>query len=74
LGRTTCRSCARKWTPAWAAPIGDETELTFTHTILWNEASEKSHTWGWTGALDKLVRHLESAAATADLTSETPEQ
>jgi uncharacterized protein YndB with AHSA1/START domain len=41
-------------------PIGDETELTFTHTFLWNEASEKSHKWGWTGALDKLVRHLET--------------
>jgi uncharacterized protein YndB with AHSA1/START domain len=41
-------------------PIGDETELTFTHTFLSNEASEKSHEWGWTGALDKLVRHLET--------------
>jgi uncharacterized protein YndB with AHSA1/START domain len=41
-------------------PIGDETEVTFTHTHLSNEASEKSHTWGWTGALDKLVRHIET--------------
>jgi uncharacterized protein YndB with AHSA1/START domain len=42
-------------------PVGDGTELTFTHTDLWNEASEKSHTWGWTGALDKLVRYLETS-------------
>jgi uncharacterized protein YndB with AHSA1/START domain len=55
-------------------PIAGGTELTFTHADLCDEASEKSHTSGWTGALHKLVRHLESAAATADLTSETPEQ
>ena len=45
------------------APIGGGTELTFTHADLGSEASEKSHARGWTGALDKLVRHLESAAA-----------
>ena len=55
-------------------PIGDGTELTFTHAALWDETSEKSHAGGWTGALGKLVRHLENAAATTDLTSETPEQ
>jgi uncharacterized protein YndB with AHSA1/START domain len=55
-------------------PIGDGTELTFTHAALWNEASEKSHTGGWTGALHKLVRHVENAATTADLTSETAKQ
>jgi uncharacterized protein YndB with AHSA1/START domain len=49
-------------------PIGDGTELTFTHAALWSEASEKSHAGGWTGALDKLVRHLESAAAMTNLT------
>jgi uncharacterized protein YndB with AHSA1/START domain len=54
-------------------PIGDGTEVTFTHTALWNEASEKSHTSGWSGALTKLVRHLETAAATTDPPSETPE-
>ena len=54
-------------------PIGDGTELTFTHAGLWTEASEKSHAQGWTGALDKLVRHVENAAATTDLTSETTE-
>jgi uncharacterized protein YndB with AHSA1/START domain len=37
------------------APIDGGTELTFTHADLWNEASEHSHTWGWTGALNKLV-------------------
>jgi uncharacterized protein YndB with AHSA1/START domain len=53
-------------------PIGDGTELTFTHAGLWTEASEKSHAQGWAGALDKLVRHLKNAATTTDLTSETP--
>jgi uncharacterized protein YndB with AHSA1/START domain len=42
-------------------PIADGTELTFTHAALQNEASEKSHAHGWSGALDKLVRHLEDA-------------
>lgn len=54
-------------------PTVDGTELTFTHAGLWSEASERSHAGGWTGALDKLVRRLENAAATTDLTSETPE-
>jgi uncharacterized protein YndB with AHSA1/START domain len=45
------------------APIANGTELTFTHADLCDEASENSHTHGWTGALNKLVRHL---------TSETP--
>jgi uncharacterized protein YndB with AHSA1/START domain len=52
------------------APLADGTELTFTHAGLWSEASEKSHAGGWTGALDKLVRHLENAAATTNLTGE----
>jgi uncharacterized protein YndB with AHSA1/START domain len=47
-------------------PIEDGTELTFTHAGLWNEASDQSHAGGWAGALDKLVRHLENAAATTD--------
>jgi uncharacterized protein YndB with AHSA1/START domain len=55
-------------------PIGNGTELTFTHAALSNEASAKSHTWGWTGALHKLVRLVENPTATTDLTSETPEQ
>ena len=41
-------------------PIGDGTELTFTHAALWDEASEKSHTGGWNGALNKLVREVEA--------------
>ncbi|MGD0524329.1 MAG: SRPBCC domain-containing protein [Polyangiaceae bacterium] len=40
------------------APIAEGTELTFTHEGLWSEASAKSHTLGWTGALDKLVRRM----------------
>jgi uncharacterized protein YndB with AHSA1/START domain len=42
-------------------PIGDGTELTFTHAVLASEASEKSHAKGWAGAFDKLVRYLEKA-------------
>jgi uncharacterized protein YndB with AHSA1/START domain len=41
------------------ASIDGGTELTFTQEGLSTEASEKSYTWGWTGALDKLVRNLE---------------
>ena len=52
------------------APIADGTELTFTHADLSSEASEKSHAQGWTGAFDKLVRHLENAAANTNLTRE----
>jgi uncharacterized protein YndB with AHSA1/START domain len=53
-------------------PLGDGTELTFTHACLSSEASERSHAQGWTGAFDKLVRHLENATATTDLTREQP--
>ena len=42
-------------------PIEGGTEVTFTHAALWDEASAQSHTWGWTGALNKLVRNLEKA-------------
>jgi uncharacterized protein YndB with AHSA1/START domain len=41
------------------APIAIGTLLTFTHAGLSSDVSEKSHTWGWTGSLDKLVRNLE---------------
>lgn len=34
------------------------TEITFTHARLRTEASRASHERGWTGALDKLVRHF----------------
>jgi uncharacterized protein YndB with AHSA1/START domain len=43
-------------------PIEGGTEITFTHAALWDEASTKSHTRGWTGALGKLVRYVEDAA------------
>lgn len=39
-------------------PIEGGTELTFTHADLRNAASRTSHEWGWTGALDKLVRRF----------------
>ena len=40
-------------------PIEGGTELTFTHAALWDEESAQKHTEGWTGALVKLVRHVE---------------
>jgi uncharacterized protein YndB with AHSA1/START domain len=46
-------------------PIADGTELILTHGDLRTEASKQSHTWGWTRALDKLVRRLESPVAPA---------
>ena len=53
------------------APHADGTELTFTHAGLSSEASEKSHAGGWSGALDKLLRHLErNAAAMTNPTAE----
>jgi len=36
------------------------TVLTFTHTDLADEVSARSHTSGWTGAFDKLVRETEN--------------
>jgi uncharacterized protein YndB with AHSA1/START domain len=51
-------------------PIASGTELTFMHGGLQNDASAKSHEWGWTGAFAKLARRLESAPAQADLTPE----
>jgi uncharacterized protein YndB with AHSA1/START domain len=53
-------------------PIGDGTEISFTHAALWSEVSEKNHAQGWAGALDKLVRHLEGAVARTELTGEQP--
>ena len=44
-------------------PIETGTELTFTHERLQTETSRDSHQWGWTGALDKLGRHLSREAA-----------
>jgi uncharacterized protein YndB with AHSA1/START domain len=39
------------------------TDLTFTHTDLASEVSAQSHAYGWTGALDKLVRKMELVGA-----------
>jgi uncharacterized protein YndB with AHSA1/START domain len=41
-------------------PIGAGTELTFTHSALLSEESRRSHEQGWSGALDKLVRHFQT--------------
>jgi uncharacterized protein YndB with AHSA1/START domain len=35
-------------------PIPEGTELTFTHSLLFDEETRRSHEEGWTGALDKL--------------------
>ncbi len=48
-------------------PIAGGVELTFTHANLRNTASELSHRRGWTGSLDKLVRHLGGAPEPADV-------
>jgi uncharacterized protein YndB with AHSA1/START domain len=39
-------------------PLDTGCELTFTHSRLRTDASQASHEWGWSGALDKLVRHF----------------
>ena len=39
-----------------AVPGG--TELTLTHSALFSEETRRSHEEGWSGALDKLVRHF----------------
>ena len=36
----------------------DGTELTFTHALLANEDTRRSHEEGWIGALDKLVANF----------------
>jgi len=38
--------------------IDTGTELTFTHAGLQDEASRRGHEEGWSGALDKLMRHF----------------
>lgn len=42
--------------------IPEGTELTVSHTGLFNEESARSHDNGWNGALDKLGRHAEGVA------------
>lgn len=38
--------------------IGDGTELTFSHSLLHDESTRRSHEGGWTGALQKLVAYF----------------
>ena len=52
------------------APFDGGTHLRFVHTDLASDASELSHASGWTGSLDKLVRHLDNVGVPADLDSE----
>jgi uncharacterized protein YndB with AHSA1/START domain len=40
-------------------PIAGGTELTLTHSALFSEETRRSHEHGWSGALDKLVRHFQ---------------
>jgi uncharacterized protein YndB with AHSA1/START domain len=48
--------------------VPDGTELTLTHSALFSEETRRSHEQGWSGSLDKLVRHFEA------LTSKTTTQ
>jgi uncharacterized protein YndB with AHSA1/START domain len=43
-------------------PTHTGTELTLIHAELRDEATARSHEWGWGGALDKLMRRLTSLA------------
>jgi uncharacterized protein YndB with AHSA1/START domain len=40
--------------------IPEGTELTCTHSALFNEETRRSHENGWCGALDKLARHFQA--------------
>ena len=42
-------------------PIPEGTELTFTHSLLHDEETRRSHEQGWTGALDKLEARMAGA-------------
>lgn len=44
--------------------IDTGTELTLVHAELRNEISVRNHTWGWDGALKKLIRHFADSHAT----------
>jgi uncharacterized protein YndB with AHSA1/START domain len=39
-------------------PIDTGTELTLIHADLYDEETARSHSWGWSGALDKLAGRL----------------
>jgi uncharacterized protein YndB with AHSA1/START domain len=51
------------------AAVAGGTELTFIHTDLATDVSARSHTRGWSGAFDKLVRNMERLGVPADLES-----
>jgi uncharacterized protein YndB with AHSA1/START domain len=42
--------------------IAEGTELTFTHSRLYDEETRRSHEQGWNGALDKLQQHFSHIA------------
>jgi uncharacterized protein YndB with AHSA1/START domain len=44
-------------------PIDTGTEVTFTHSRLQTDVSRDSHERGWSGSLDKLVRHFNGERA-----------
>jgi uncharacterized protein YndB with AHSA1/START domain len=41
-------------------PVPGGTELTLTHSALFSDETRRSHEEGWSGALDKLVRHFQA--------------
>jgi uncharacterized protein YndB with AHSA1/START domain len=41
--------------------VANGTEITFTHSALHDEESRLGHEKGWSGALDKLARHFQTA-------------
>ncbi len=43
-------------------PVAGGTELTLTHARLQTDEAARGHERGWSGALDKLERHLRSAS------------
>jgi uncharacterized protein YndB with AHSA1/START domain len=45
-------------------PIPEGTEITFTHSLLNDEATRRSHEEGWNGALDKLEARFAAGEAT----------
>ena len=42
--------------------VASGTELVLTHSLLHDEETRRSHEAGWSGALDKLARHLFASA------------
>ena len=42
---------------------GNGTELTFSHSLLHDESTRRSHEGGWTGALNKLETYFAKGAS-----------